>query len=207
MGASRTLISPSGNGLVVELDSRQGKCESDSPALVRPAYSARELRASVIATAASTRKAAKSPTISAAPSFAPGSLSRLLRVSGGASRSGPSSHSPRYHRGTPDATSGRPGRGERSAHTDAVPGPASGSPSSPSPRNHAREAQALPSGQVGARLEPPAPDPSGTDLAPAPLVVCARCRLPIRKNPALPISFCELHGLTEFVFIPRRRRP
>ena len=189
MGVSRTLISPSGNGLVVELDSRQGKCESDSPALVRPAYSARELRASVVATAASTRKVAKSPTISAAPSFAPGPLP---------------SHSPRYHRGTPDATSGRPGRGERSAHTDAVPGPASGSAS---PRNHAREAQALPLGQVGARLESPAPDPSGTDLAPAPLVVCARCRLPIRKNPALPISFCELHGLTEFVFIPRRRRP
>ena len=143
-------------------------------------------------------------TVSAAPSFAPGSLSRLLRVSGGASRSGPSLRSPHYHRGTPDATSGRPGRGERSAHTDAVPGPASGSAS---PRNHAREAQALPLGQVGARLESPAPDPSGTDLAPAPLVVCARCRLPIRKNPALPISFCELHGLTEFVFIPRRRRP
>ena len=204
MSASRTLISPSGNGLVVVLNSRQGKCESDSPALVRPAYSARELRASVAATAASTRKVAKSPTISAAPSFAPGSLSRLLRVSGGASRSGPSSHSPRYHRGTPDATSGRPGRGERSAHTEALPGPASGSAS---PRNHAREAQALPLGQVGARLESPAPDPSGTDLAPAPLVVCARCRLPIRKNPALPISFCELHGLTEFVFIPRRRRP
>jgi hypothetical protein len=189
MGASRTLISPSGNGLVVVLNSRQGKCESDSPALVRPAYSARELRASVAATAASTRKVAKSPTISAAPSFAPGSLP---------------SRSPHYHRGTPDATSGRPGRGERSAHTEALPGPASGSAS---PRNHAREAQALPLGQVGARLESPAPDPSGTDLAPAPLVVCARCRLPIRKNPALPISFCELHGLTEFVFIPRRRRP
>ena len=128
-------------------------------------------------------------TVSAAPSFAPGPLP---------------SRSPQVHRGTPDATSGRPGRGERSAHTDAVPGSASGSAS---PRNHAREAQALPLGQVGARLESPAPDPSGTDLAPAPLVVCARCRLPIRKNPALPISFCELHGLTEFVFIPRRRRP
>ena len=113
MGASRTLISPSGNGLVVELDSRQGKCESDSPALVRPAYSARELRASVVATAASTRKVAKGPTISATPTRSSGPLP---------------SHSPHYHRGTPDATSGRPGRGERSAHTDAIPGPASGSP-------------------------------------------------------------------------------
>ena len=187
MGASRTLISPSGNGLVVELDSRQGKCESDSPALVRPAYSARELRASVVATAASTRKVAKSPTISAAPARSSGPLP---------------SHSPRYHRGTPDATSGRPGRGERSAHTDAVPGPASGSPS---PRNHAREAQALPLGQVGARLESPAPDPSGTDLAPAPLVVCARCRLPFRRNLALGISYCRIHGFVEPVFMPTGR--
>ena len=126
-------------------------------------------------------------TISAAPSFAPGPLP---------------SRSPHYHRGTPDATSGRPGRGERSAHTDAVPGPASGSAS---PRNHAREAQALPLGQVGARLESPAPDPSGTDLAPAPLVVCARCRLPFRRNLALGISYCRIHGFVEPVFMPTGR--
>ncbi len=51
-------------------------------------------------------------TVSAAPSFAPGPLP---------------SRSPQHHRGTPDATLGRLGRGERAAHPAAVPGSASGS--------------------------------------------------------------------------------
>lgn len=185
MAAGRTRTFPLVRPVLLRTGRLTENCESDRQAFVRPAYSARELRDSVVATAASTRWVAESPTISAAPSFAPGPLP---------------SRSPHYHRGTPDATSGRLGRGERAAHPAAVPGSASGSVPSTSPRYHAREAHALPSGKVGARLDSPAPAPSGTDLARA-LVVCARCRMPVRRNPVLGISYCEIHGLTEFVFI------
>ncbi len=73
-----------------------------------------------------------------------------------------------------------------------------------SPRIHAREARALPSGQLGEREETPAP--LGTDLAPV-LVVCSMCRQSIRRNEVLGISFCPVHGFSErFTFIPLAQR-
>ncbi len=50
------------------------------------------------------------------------------------------------------------------------------------------------------RLESPAPAPSGTDLARA-LVVCARCREPVQRNPTLGISYCDVHGFSAFAFV------
>ena len=75
---------------------------------------------------------------------------------------------------------------------------------SPSPRNYARDPQAVPIGRLGGEEEPPA----GTPSEPAPvLVLCATCRQPIRWNEVLGISFCPIHGLSQpFTFIPLARR-
>ncbi len=89
------------------------------------------------------------------------------------------SRSSRYHRGAAGATSDRAG-GEEAAWFTAddlglVP------VTSSSPRIHARGT-------------------SGTVI-----VVCTRCREPIRRNETLRISFCPVHGLADnaaFDFVP-----
>ena len=61
-----------------------------------------------------------------------------------------------------------------------------------SPEYHAREARALPSDQLGAREETPAP--TGPELVPATVVRAFCCGREVRRNEALRISFCEVCG-------------
>ncbi len=64
-----------------------------------------------------------------------------------------------------------------------------------SPRLHARDPRAVASGRLGGEEESPAGAPS--EPAPVPRFVCARCHRPIRRNPILRISFCEVCGLSQ----------
>ncbi len=182
MGASPARISPSGNGLVVVLDSRQSRVESDSHALVLPAYSVRQLRDSIAETAHATRKVTPRSN-----SFPPAQPAGAL-----------SSFSSQDHRGTSGTTSGRHGREEAERFLSASR-PMSTPVRSP-PGFYARDARAIPSGQLGVGEEE-SPAALRPELAPV-LMVCKRCRGPIRVNPDVRVSFCPMHGLEEFVFVP-----
>ena len=116
--------------------------------------------------------------------------------------SSPFSRSSRYHRGTTGATSDQAG-GEEAALYAAndlglVP------VTSCSPRIHARGTSGTTRGRIDAREETPAP----RGIGPSPvIVVCTRCREPIRRNETLRISFCPVHGLSQpFTFISLAQR-
>jgi hypothetical protein len=47
--------------------------------------------------------------------------------------------------------------------------------------------------------------PPGLESAPV-IVVCKRCREPVRVDPDVRVSFCRLHGLVEFVFVSLTQR-
>ena len=60
----------------------------------------------------------------------------------------------------------------------------------------ARPAQTRRWGQSGGAVR--SDDPTDTpDRDPEPRLICARCRSPIRRNPTLRISFCEVCGLSQ----------
>ena len=109
-------------------------------------------------------------------------------------------------RSSPSASPDR--RGTRCEARGAVePGPMRVpfcSPRSTPPGFYARDARAVPSGQLGVGEGSSAA--SRPELAPV-LVVCKRCREPIIHNEILRLSFCPIHEFSQpFSFIPLAQR-